>query len=74
MKSQDCIDTIAPPTATPSFGLPPWVRRCMHVLTLWAERSRQRRQLANLNDAALKDIGLTRLDVRSEVEKPFWIH
>ncbi len=72
MKSQYCIDTIASSTASPSFGLPPWVRRCMHVLALWAERGRQRRQLAALNDAALKDIGLTRLDVRTEVEKPFW--
>ncbi len=72
MKNQNCIDTIPPTTAAPSFGLPPWARRVLHVFTRWVERSRQRRQLAALNDAALKDIGLTRFDVRSETEKPFW--
>ncbi len=72
MKSQNCIDTIKPPAAPPSFGLPPWARRGMRVFAGWIERSRQRRQLAVLNDAALKDIGLTRADVRMEIEKPFW--
>lgn len=72
MKNPNCIDTIAPPTATPSFGLPPWIRRVMHVFVRCIERSRQRRQLAELGDAALKDIGLTRIDVRIEIEKPFW--
>lgn len=72
MKSQNCIDTIASPTSSPSFGLPPWARRVTHVLARWIERSHQRRQLAALNDAALKDIGLTRSDVRIEIEKSFW--
>jgi uncharacterized protein YjiS (DUF1127 family) len=36
------------------------------------ERSRQRRQLAELNDYMLRDIGLTRLDAWTEAEKPFW--
>ena len=42
-------------------------------LGAWIERSRQRRQLAELNDAALKDIGLTRADVRIEADKRFWM-
>ena len=72
MKNQDCIDTINSTTVAPSFGLPPWVRRVLHVFTRWVERGRQRHQLAALNDDALKDIGLTRSDVRIEIEKPFW--
>lgn len=72
MKSQNCIDTIASATASPSFGLRSWVRRVRRAFALWVERSRQRRQLAELNDATLKDIGLTRSDVRIETEKPFW--
>ncbi|MGI9487812.1 MAG: DUF1127 domain-containing protein [Geminicoccaceae bacterium] len=72
MKNQNCIDTITSTTVAPSFGLPPWTRRVLHVFTRWCERSRQRRQLAALNDAALKDIGLTRSDVRIETKKPFW--
>jgi uncharacterized protein YjiS (DUF1127 family) len=38
----------------------------------WHELARQRRQLAALNDAALKDIGLSRADVMQETERPFW--
>ena len=38
----------------------------------WLERARQRRQLAQLGDHMLKDIGLTRADVDAETSKPFW--
>ena len=38
----------------------------------WLERARQRRQLAELSDYMLRDIGLTRADAWAESEKPFW--
>ncbi|MET1081274.1 MAG: DUF1127 domain-containing protein [Pseudomonas sp.] len=38
----------------------------------WNELARQRRQLLRLNEAALKDLGLSRADVEHEVEQPFW--
>jgi uncharacterized protein YjiS (DUF1127 family) len=38
----------------------------------WFERTRQRRQLSELSDHMLKDIGLSRADVEAEVAKPFW--
>ena len=38
----------------------------------WLERMHQRRQLAQLSDHMLKDIGLTRADVEAEISKPFW--
>jgi hypothetical protein len=34
--------------------------------------SRERRALQALDDAALKDIGLTRVDIEVELNKPFW--
>lgn len=34
--------------------------------------ARQRRQLAELNDAQLKDIGVSRADVARELARPFW--
>lgn len=37
------------------------------------ERGRQRRALAALDDRALRDIGLTRMDVRHECAKPIWV-
>ncbi len=36
------------------------------------ERRRQRLDLQTLDDAALKDIGLSPADVRRECSKPFW--
>ncbi|WP_373388473.1 DUF1127 domain-containing protein [Pseudomonas alcaligenes] len=41
-------------------------------LQRWHELARQRRQLAMLDDAALKDIGLSRGDILQESERPFW--
>jgi uncharacterized protein YjiS (DUF1127 family) len=38
----------------------------------WRQLARQRQQLAMLDDAALKDIGLSRADVLRESERPFW--
>ncbi|MEL6677453.1 MAG: DUF1127 domain-containing protein [Pseudomonadota bacterium] len=38
----------------------------------WSARRRQRVHLAQLDDAALRDIGLTRHDVQREIERPFW--
>lgn len=38
----------------------------------WNELSRQRRQLAGLSDAMLKDIGRSRADVEFEAGRPFW--
>ncbi|HXV26113.1 MAG TPA: DUF1127 domain-containing protein [Alphaproteobacteria bacterium] len=48
------------------------VRHAMRTFRSWRERSRQRRDLARLNDRLLRDIGLTRADVESEVVKRFW--
>ena len=47
-----------------SFRLPP-VRR-------WFRVAAERRRLAELDDAALRDIGLTRDDVIAEAGRPFW--
>jgi uncharacterized protein YjiS (DUF1127 family) len=38
----------------------------------WLERVHERRQLAQLSDHMMKDIGLTRADVDAEISKPFW--
>ena len=42
------------------------------IVRLWRARSRGRRRLSELNDAALKDIGVSRVDAWAEVNTPFW--
>jgi len=52
-----------------------WQRRLMRLcdqLLTWQERSRQRHQLASLNDHLLRDIGLSRADIMAETTKRFW--
>lgn len=39
---------------------------------LWANRSRQRKQLARLDARLLADIGITAEQVKLEIAKPFW--
>ncbi|HEX6119268.1 MAG TPA: DUF1127 domain-containing protein [Dongiaceae bacterium] len=52
--------------------LVPALDRMIEAPIAWLERMRERRQLAGLNDAMLKDIGVSRADVEHVVEKPFW--
>ena len=39
---------------------------------LWRERYRQRRQLLEMDDRELKDIGITREQAEQEGRKPLW--
>ena len=42
------------------------------TLHVWAERRRQRSELARWNDRDLHDVGLAWSDIAREAEKPFW--
>lgn len=42
------------------------------TVTIWIQRSRQRKQLSRLDQHLLEDIGLTLEQAKQEVEKPFW--
>jgi uncharacterized protein YjiS (DUF1127 family) len=46
--------------------------RIAELALTWFERARERRQLCELSDHMLRDIGLTRGDVWAESSKPFW--
>jgi uncharacterized protein YjiS (DUF1127 family) len=46
--------------------------RPLETVILWQERVRERRQLLQMSDRLLKDIGLTRVDAMIEADKPFW--
>ena len=49
------------------------LQRFVAVLRSWIGRMRQRHELAGLSDEQLRDVGLNRLMVKREVEKPFWM-
>jgi len=42
------------------------------LLLCWRRRVRERRQLAAMGDLAWRDLALSDVDVRREVDKPFW--
>ena len=43
------------------------------TIALWFARRRQRRDLAELDEHLLKDIGVTREQAAREAAKPFWL-
>jgi len=46
-----------------------------HVLDTvaeWHQRAVSRRELAQLDDRMLQDIGVSNVDVEREISKPFW--
>lgn len=53
-----------------SFPFINWVRS--RLLARWYDRHLQRRDLSEIDDHLLRDLGLTREDVRRECAKSFW--
>lgn len=45
----------------------------VELLQIWRERAAERRSLAAFDDAALKDIGVSRAQALEEAAKPFWL-
>ncbi|HSR71817.1 MAG TPA: DUF1127 domain-containing protein [Kiloniellales bacterium] len=74
--SQDRTNVISPTFAkagrTPRREPGSPLRRILDRLLLWQARAAERRQLAEMSDHLLKDMGLTRADVSRECAKPFW--
>lgn len=44
----------------------------LDTLALWRQRALTRRELSQLDDRMLHDIGINQLEVDFEVSKPFW--
>jgi uncharacterized protein YjiS (DUF1127 family) len=67
-----CIDDLdrelAARPAAPRLSLRPLLDR----LFVWITLARSRRDLAALDDRALRDIGLDRATAAEEASKPFW--
>lgn len=69
-----------PAIHTPALSAPglPELRLVLARLAAWtlraAELRRQRRALGELDAHLLRDIGVSPIDARREVERPFWQH
>jgi uncharacterized protein YjiS (DUF1127 family) len=55
-------------TFRPSNAMP----RPVATLLGWLRHRRQRRELAQLSDHLLHDLGLRRADIEREYQRPFW--
>lgn len=42
------------------------------ILATWRRRAKERRELANLDHRAIRDIGLSPSEIQFEANKPFW--
>ena len=42
------------------------------ILATWRRRTQERRELANLDHRAIRDIGLSPSEIQFEANKPFW--
>jgi uncharacterized protein YjiS (DUF1127 family) len=54
------------------LGLSSLVKKMLETLSVWQERTAQRRQLVNLDQRMLQDIGITRADAINEFHKSVW--
>jgi uncharacterized protein YjiS (DUF1127 family) len=69
---------VGTPAEVPSVGsmrhdkLPAWMRRVIATFRSWHRNVRARRELLQLNDHELRDIGLTRVEALYEASRPFW--
>ena len=43
-----------------------------NILITWQQRIEERRQLLEMSDRMIRDIGLNRNDILREANKPFW--
>jgi uncharacterized protein YjiS (DUF1127 family) len=48
------------------------LRQLSETFHIWRRRYRTRRELAQLSDRDLHDVGLSWSDIVHEAEKPFW--
>ncbi len=54
-----------------TFGPLQWLQ-LVTILSLWHRRMRTRAHLARLDEAGLRDIGMSEAERRAECARPFW--
>ena len=73
MRSSSILGHHAEVAASEGRGFAPFdFTRTVRLVTLWAQRVRTRHQLASLDNAMLRDIGVGPRAAARESRKPFW--
>ena len=79
MDQQHCTPALGPARRSqPSLGSPWWawmvhvMNQMPELILVWADRTRQRRRLGELDDRMLRDIGVSRAAAWAETRKRFW--
>ena len=67
-----CIDTVRAGAPAPRAASLPALRELLERIFVWVTLARSRRDLAGLDDRALRDIGIDRATAAEESAKPFW--
>lgn len=65
------MERVLPRTLTFNTGQAP-LRRVLQLVRTWRMRVRTRRQLAQLDDHQLNDVGISHSERLEELSKPFW--
>ncbi|MBN3561726.1 DUF1127 domain-containing protein [Aliamphritea spongicola] len=68
----DCLKQVVVNRKAQHDGVQSFKERVHCLLKQWLHNWRSRRQLAQLDTAMLKDVGLSRADALAEADKPFW--
>ncbi|BAN45841.1 DUF1127 domain-containing protein [Metapseudomonas resinovorans] len=69
------MDRILTDSALPQSSRQPqthWYLRLFATLAQWQRNARTRRQLAQLDDRALADVGISPSERAQELDTPFW--
>ena len=61
------------PVPKPQNAVVKLLNRLSQTLVIWTQRARQRRQLAEMEQERLNDIGISPSQVSKEIAKPFWV-
>ena len=61
------------PGQNPQNAIAKYLSQLFHALEIWGNRYRQRRQLAEMDQERLRDMGIGPSEVSREIAKPFWV-
>ena len=66
------IEAPWPPGVADRLNVGSRIRHLHRMLSVWHQRAQRRRELLEIPESLLRDIGIAPEDIYREVRKPFW--